>query len=69
MAQPSKDIVDFNFYNIEEEQFLRILARVTTSIVSIYFKQHFTIQDIHNHVNFEDGDPTNLHVQTLILAH
>ena len=69
MTRPSQNIVDFIFYTIGEEQFLRILASVTTSIVNIYFKQHFAIQDIYKHVDFKDGDITNLHVQILILVH
>ena len=66
MNSQSKDIVDFNFYNIEEDQFLRILARVTTTVVNINFKQHFSIQDIYKHVEFKDGDIINLHVSNLI---
>ena len=57
----------FNAYNIDEDQFLRILTRVTTSTANSYFKQHFAIQDIYNHVNFRDDDFTNLQVQNLIL--
>ena len=68
MNSQAKDIVDFKFYNIEEEQFLRILARVTTSVVNIHFKQNFSIQDIYKHVAFKDGDITNLHVPNLILV-
>ena len=68
MNQPSKDIVDFNFYNIEEDQFLRILARVTTTVVNTHFKQHFNIEDMYKHVVFKDGDRTNLHVPNLILV-
>ena len=68
MNSQTKDSVDFNFYNIEEEQFLRILARVTTTIVNIHVKQQFSIQDIYKHVVFKDGDITNLHVPNLILV-
>ena len=68
MIQPYSKIVDFNFYNIDEYQFIRILMRVTTSVVNSYFKQHFSINDIYNHVDFEDGDQTNLHVNNLILV-
>ena len=50
-SQP-KDIVDFKFYNIEEYQFLRILARVTTTVVNIHCKQNFTIPENCNHVAF-----------------
>ena len=69
MTQPYKNIVDFNFYNIAEEQFLRRLARVTTPVVNIYFKQHYTSQDQYTHLDFKNGDITTLHVQILILIH
>ena len=62
-----KSTVDFNFYNIQEDQFGCILARVTTTVVNTHVKQNFTIQEIYNHVEFEDGDITNLHVPNLIL--
>jgi len=67
MTPQSKSTVDFNFYNIEEDQFLRILARLRTSIVKICSKQHFAIQDVYIHVKFMDDDITNLHVEYLIL--
>ena len=67
MDLQTKSTVDFNFYNIEEDQFLRILARVTTTVVNIHFKHNFTIQEIYNHVELKDGDTTNLHVPELIL--
>jgi len=69
MTAPYSKTVDFNFYNIDEDQFIRILMRVTTSVVNVYFKQHFSINEIYDHVNFRDGDITNLHVQNLILVH
>ena len=69
MTEPSQNIVDFNFYSIEEQQFLRILARVTTSVVNIYFKQHYAIQDMYKHADFKDGDITNLHVHNLTSVH
>ena len=68
MIQPYSKIVDFEFYNIDEDQFIRILMRVTTSVVNSYFKQHFSINEIYNHVDFIDGDRTNLHVNNLILV-
>ena len=67
MNSQSKDTVDFDFYNIAEDLFLRILARVTTTVVDLHFKHNFTIQEIYNHVAFKDGDITNLHVPNLIL--
>jgi len=69
MTQPSQNIVDFNFYNIDEEHFDRILARLTTSVVNSDFKQHFTVQEIYNHVTFKDGYITHLHIQNLILVY
>ena len=69
MTQPYTKIVDFNLYNIDNDQFNRILMRVTTSIVNAYFKQKLSIEDIYHHVNFRDGNKTNLHVQNLILVH
>jgi len=68
MNSQTKDSVDFNFYNIEEEQFLRILARVNTTVVNIHFKHNFSIKDIYKQVVFKDGDLTNLHVPNLILV-
>ena len=68
-TEPFTNIVDFNFYNLEEEQFLGILKRVTTSIVNSYFNQHFTIDEIYNNITFIDGDVTNLHVYNLVLSH
>ena len=68
MTQPSQNIVDL-FYTVDEEQFVRILARVATSVANSNFKQHFTINEIYNHVEFKDGDITNLHVQSLILVY
>ena len=50
MNSQTKDIVDLNFYNIEEEQFLRILARVTTTVVNTHLKQHSSVKDIYKHV-------------------
>ena len=68
MTQPYSKIIDFNFYNIDEEQFIRILMRVTTSVVNSYFDQQFSIDEIYEHVNFKDGDCTNLHVNNLFLV-
>ena len=68
MTPPYSKIVDFNFYNIDEDQFIRILMRVTTSVVNSYFKQQFSINEIYEHVDFKDGDRTNLHVHNLILV-
>ena len=68
MTPPHSKIVDFNFYNIDEDQFIRILMRVTTTVVNRYFKQQLSISDIYNHVDFIDGDRTNLHVDNLILV-
>ena len=68
MTPPYSKVVDFNFYNIDEYQFIRILMRVTTSVVNSYFKQQFSINEIYNHVDFKDGDQTNLHVNNLILV-
>ena len=68
MNSQAKGIVDFKFYNIEEDQFLRRLARVTTNVVNIHFQQQFSIQNIYKHVAFKDGDTTNLHVPNLILV-
>ena len=68
MTPPYSKVVDFNFYNIDEYQFIRILMRVTTSVVNSYFKQQFSINEIYNHVDFIDGDRTNLHVNNLILV-
>ena len=68
-TEPFTNIVDFNFYNLEEEQFLGILKRVTTSIVNSYFNQHFTIDEIYNNITFIEGDVTNLHVYNLVLSH
>ena len=69
MIEPFTNIVDFNFYNLKEEQFISILKRVTTSIVNSYFNQQFTIHAIYNHITFIDGDVTNLHVYNLMLSH
>ena len=69
MIKPVSNIVDFSFYNLEEEQFIGILMRVTTSVVNSYFNQQFTINEIYKHVTFLDGDVTNLHVYNLMLSH
>ena len=69
MTPPYSKLVDFNFYNIEETQFICILMRVTTSVVNSYFNQQFSINEIYDHVNFRDGDITNLHVYNLMFAH
>ena len=68
MNSQSKDTVDFDFYNIAEEQCLRILARVTTTVVNKHFKHNFTIPEIYTHVAFKDVDITNLHVPNWILV-
>ena len=68
MTPPYSKVVDFNFYNIDEDQFIRILMRVTTSVVNSYFKRQFSINEIYNHVDFIDGDCTNLHVNNLVLV-
>ena len=69
MIEPFSNIVDFSFYNLEDEEFLGILRRVTTSVVNSHFNQQFTINDIYNHIIFIDGDVTNLHVYNLMLSH
>ena len=68
MTPPYSKIVDFNVHNIDEDQFIRIFLRVTTSVVNRFFKQQFTISDIYNHVDSIDGDRTKLHVDNLILV-
>ena len=42
--------------------------RVTTSVVNHYFDKKILIDEIYNHVNFIDGDCTNLQVNNLILV-
>ena len=68
MTQPYSNNVDYIFYNISDEQFIRILMRVTTSVVNTYFDKKIVIDEIYNHVNFIDGDCTNLQVNNLILV-
>ena len=68
MNPQKKGTVDFDSCNIAEDQFLRILARVTITVVNIHFKQNFTIPEIYNRVAFKYGDITNLHVPKLILV-
>ena len=68
MTQPYSNNVDYIFYNISDEQFIRILMRVTTSVVNTYFDKKILIDEIYNHVNFIDGDCTNLQVNNLILV-
>ena len=68
MTQPSSNNVDYIFYNISDDQFIRILMRVTTSVVNTYFDKKILIDEIYNHVNFIDGDFTNLQVNNLILV-
>ena len=67
MTEPYKSVVNFNLINFNDEQFHRILKRVTTSIVNIYFRKNFNINDIYEHVKFIDGDQQNLVVHNLQL--
>ena len=69
MAPPYSKVVDFNFSNLDEDQFIRILMRVATSVVNSYFDKQFPIDLVYNHVDFKDGDKTNLHVKNLILVY
>ena len=67
MTEPYKTIVNFNLMNFNDDQFHRILKRVTTSIVNIYFRKKFHINDIYEHVKIIDGNQRNLIVQNLQL--
>jgi hypothetical protein len=69
MTHTYTDIVDFNFYSIDEDQFIRVVARITTSVVNSYINNisQYNIY-IDNHVDFKGGDISNLHVQILILV-
>ena len=43
MTQPYSNNVDYIFYNISDEQFIRILMRVTTSVVNTYFDKKISL--------------------------
>ena len=68
MTEPYKTVVNFNLVNFDNEQFHRILKRVTTSIVNLYFSKNFNINKIYEHVKFIDGNQQNLVVHNLVLV-
>ena len=63
----SGEMVDFTFYGITKEQYHRILRRVTTTIVNIHFNKQFTLDNIYEHIEFIDGDITELNVANIRL--
>ena len=60
-------MVDVTIYGITKEQFDRILRRVTVTIVNIHFNKQFTLDNIYEHIEFIDGNITELVVDNLRL--
>ena len=61
------EMVDFTIYGIIKEQFDRILRRVTVSIVNIHFNKKFTLDNLYEHIEFIDGNITELDVNNVRL--
>ena len=65
MSELSGKIVDINIQGISEDTFKQILARVTTTIANVIFNENYTVDNIYDHVEFIDGDITEITVQNI----
>ena len=61
------DMVDISISGITAEQFERMLRRVTVSIANIHFNKQFTCDNIYEHIEFIDGNRTELDVNNMRL--
>ena len=61
----SGKIVDISLQGISEDTFKQILARVTTTIANMIFNENYTIDNISDHVEFIDGDITEITIQNI----
>ena len=65
LSELSGKIVDINIQGISEDTFQRILASVTTTIANLIFNENYTMENIYDHVEFIDGDITEITVQNI----
>ncbi len=65
LSELSGKIVDINIQGISEDTFKRILASVTTTIANMIFNENYTMENIYDHVEFIDGDITEITVQNI----
>jgi len=65
LSELSGKIVDINIQGISEDTFKQILARVTTTIANMIFNENYTIDNIYDHVEFIDGDITEITIQNI----
>ena len=64
-SEQTTNIVDINMQGISEDTFKQILARVTTTIANVIFNENYTVDNIYDHVEFIDGDITEITVQNI----
>ena len=64
-SEQTTTIVDINIQGISEDTFKQILARVTTTIANVIFNENYTVDNIYDHVEFIDGDITEITVQNI----
>ena len=64
-SEQTTTIVDINIQGISEDTFKQILARVTTTIANVIFNENYTVDNIYDHVEFIDGDITEITVQNM----
>ena len=65
LSELSGKVVYFNLHGISEDTFKKILARVTTSVANKMFNENYTIDNIYDHVEFIDGNNTEITVQNI----
>ena len=65
LSELSGKVVYFNIDGVSEDTFKKILARVTTSVANKMFNENYTIDNIYDHVEFIDGDITEITVQNI----
>ena len=61
------DTVDITRSGITKGQFERILRRLTVTVANIHFNKQFTLDNIYEHIEFIDGNITELVVDNLRL--
>ena len=65
LGELSGKIVDLTIHGISKDTFKKVLADLTTTIANMAFNEQYTVDNIYDHIEFIDGDITEVTVQNM----
>ena len=65
LGELSGKIIDLTIHGISEDTFKQVLADLTTTIANMSFNEQYTVDNIYDHIEFIDGDITEVTLQTM----